>query len=55
MLKIHFDVYVANGGAIDVGNDLLSALMIEVYRFRLNQSKSLLHVEIKWYCHKLLE
>ena len=45
--KIQFDVNVANGVAIGVANDVLLARWMEVYPFRLNQSKSLLYAEIK--------
>ena len=48
MPKIHFDVNVANGVAIDIANDLLPVWWMEVYPFCLIQSKSLLHAEIKW-------
>ena len=53
MPKIDFDInHVANGLAIDVANDLLQVWWMEVYLFRLNQSKSLLHAEIKWSTEK---
>ena len=42
-----FDVNVANGVAIDVANDGLPVWLMEVCPFRFNQSKSLLHAEIK--------
>ena len=48
MSKIQFDVNVANGVAIDVANDTLPVWWMEVYPFRVNQSESLLHAEIKW-------
>ena len=44
---IKFDVNVANGVVIDVANDVLPVWWLEVYPFRFNQSKSLLHAEIK--------
>ena len=47
MLLNEFDVIVAYGVAIDVANDVLPVWWIEVYPFRFNQSKSLLHAEIK--------
>ena len=47
MSTIHFDFNVANSVAIDVTNDILPVWWIEVYLFRINQSKSLLHAEIK--------
>ena len=47
MSKIHFDINIANGVVIDVVNDLLLVWWMEVYPFCLNQSKSLLHAEIK--------
>ena len=43
MPKIHFALNVA----IDFANNVLPVWWIEVYPFRLNQSKSLLHAEIK--------
>ena len=46
MPKFQFDVNVANGVAIDVANDVLSLWWMEVYTFRINQSKSLLHAAI---------
>ena len=46
-LKSQFDVNVANGFAIDVANDVLPVWWMEVYPFRFNQSKSLLHAEIE--------
>ena len=49
MPKIHFDVNVANGVSIDVANDLLPVWWMEVYPFHLNQSKSLLHAEIRYF------
>ena len=48
MPKIQFEVNVANGVAIDVAIDVLLIWWMEVYTFCLNQSKSLLHAEIKW-------
>ena len=48
MLKIQFDVNIANGVAIDVPIDVLLVWLMEVYLFRINQSKYLLHAEIKW-------
>ena len=48
MPKIQFDVKVANGVAIDVANDVLPVRWMEVCPFLFNQSKSLLHAEIKW-------
>ena len=47
MSEIHFDVIFANGVAIDVANDVLPVWWIEVYHFRVNQSESLLHGEIR--------
>ena len=49
MPKIHFDVNVAYGvdSCIDVANDELPVWWIEVYPFRIYQSKLLLHAEIK--------
>ena len=47
MSKIQFDVNVANGVAIDVANTVLPVWSMEVYPFRLNQSKSLFHAKIK--------
>ena len=47
--KIQFDVNFANRVAIDVANDVLQVCWMEVYPFRYNQSKSLLHAEIKWF------
>ena len=47
MSKIQFDVNVANGVAINVANDILRVWWMEVYPFRVNQSESLLHAEIK--------
>ena len=47
MSGIQFDVNVANGVAIDVANDILPVWWMEVYPFRVNQSESLLHAEIK--------
>ena len=35
--------------AIDFVNDVLPVWWMEVYSFRFNQSKSLLHAEIKWF------
>ena len=43
MPKIQFDLNVANG----IANDVLPFWWMGVYPFRFNQSKSLLHVEIK--------
>ena len=56
MSKIQFDVDVADSAAIDVDNDLLPVWWMEVNVciFRINQSKSLLHADIKWLsemCH----
>ena len=48
MPKILFNVYVANSVAINVAKDVLQVWWIEVYPLRVNQSKSLLHAEIKW-------
>ena len=48
MSKIQFDVNVANGVAVDVANDVLPVWWMEVYPFRVYQSESLLHAEIKW-------
>ena len=51
MSEIQFDVNVANG----VANDVLPVWWMEVYPFRINQSESMLHAEIKWFkvlfCH----
>ena len=47
MYKIQFDFKFANGVAIDVANDVLPVWWMEVYPFSFNQSKSLLHAEIK--------
>ena len=47
MFKIQIDVNVANSFAIDVAKDVIPLWWMEVYPFRLNQSKSLLHAEIK--------
>ena len=49
MPKIQFDVNVSYGVAIYVANDVPSVWWMEVYHFCLNQSQSLLHVEIKWF------
>ena len=45
---IPFDIYVPNGVAIDVANGLhvLPVWWMDVFPFRFNQSKSLLHAEI---------
>ena len=56
MSKIQVDDDVADGAALDVDNDLLPVWWMEVYMytFRINQSKSLLHADIKWFnemCH----
>ena len=45
--KSQFDVNVANRVAINVANDVLPIWWMEVYPFGFNQSKSLLHAEIK--------
>ena len=47
MSKIQFDVDVANDIAIDVVHGVLPVRWMEVYPFPFNQSKLLLHVEIK--------
>ena len=47
--EIQFDFNVASGVAIDVANDALPVWWMEVYPFRVNQSESLLHTEIKWF------
>ena len=47
MLKIQFDVNIANSVAIDVAKDVLQVWWMEVYPFYFNQSKSWLHAEIK--------
>ena len=47
MHKIQFDVYVAIGDAADFSNNVVPVWWMEIYPFRLNKSKSLLHVEIK--------
>ena len=39
MSKIKFDVNVANRVAIDVANDFLPVWWMEVYPFRIDQSK----------------
>ena len=44
MPKIHFDVTLL---LTYVANDVLLVWWMEVYPFRFNQSKSLLHAEIK--------
>ena len=44
MSKIQLDVEVANGVAIDVANDVYPICWMDVYPFRYNQSKSLLHM-----------
>ena len=51
MPKIQFDVNAANGVANDIANDVLPVWWMEVYLFRFNQSKSLLHTEIKWFIY----
>ena len=53
MPKIKFKIHVANGFAIDVAYDVLPVWWMEVYPFRLNQSKSLLHIKIKWLLVKI--
>ena len=45
MSKIQIDYNAANG----VANDVLPKWWIEVYLFRFNQLKLLLHAEIKWF------
>ena len=45
MSKIEFDVNVATDIAIDVAKDVLPVWWMEVYPFRVNQSKLLLHAE----------
>ena len=47
MLQSKSVVNVANGVAIDVANDVLPVWWMEAYPARFNQSKSLLHAEIK--------
>ena len=47
MPKIQFHVNVPYGVAIYLANDVPLVWSMEVYHFCLNQSKSLLHVEIK--------
>ena len=47
MSKIQFDVDVANGAAIAVAYGVLPIWWMEVYPFRVSQSKPLLHAEIK--------
>ena len=54
MPKIQFDVNIANGVVIDVANVVLPVWWMEVYPFCLNQSKSLLHAEIKWLLYAIL-
>ena len=49
MSEIQFDVNVANGVDINVVNDVLPVWWMLVYPFRVNQSESLLHAEIKWF------
>ena len=51
MLQSTSAVKVANGVAIDVAYDVLPVWWMEVYPFHFNQSISLLHAEIKWYCY----
>ena len=53
IIKIQLEVNVANGFAIDVANNVLPVWWMEVYPFRVDQSKSLLHAEIKWYNNQL--
>ena len=48
MSEIQFDVNVANGVTIDV----LPVWWMERYPFPVNQSKSLLYVEIKWFTNQ---
>ena len=48
MSKIQFEFNVATDIAFDVANDVLPVWWMEVYPFRVNQSKLLLHAEIKW-------
>ena len=43
MSKIQFDVYIANVIVFDVAYDEQPVWWMEVYPFRLNQSKPLLH------------
>ena len=47
MSKTQFHIKVANVVYIDVANDGLPDWWMEVYSLRLNQSKSLLHAEIR--------
>ena len=47
MSKTQIDYNAANGVAIDVANDVLPFWWIEVYLFRFNQLKLLLHAGIK--------
>ena len=47
MCKIQFDINVTSDVAIDIANDVLLVRWMEVYPFRVNQSKSLLHAKIK--------
>ena len=47
MSEFEFDVNSTNDVAIDVANDILPVWWMEVYPFRVNQSESLLHAEIK--------
>ena len=47
MPKIQLDINVAKDVAIYVANDVHPVWRMEVYPFRFNQSKSLLHAEIK--------
>ena len=47
MPKNQFDINVAYRVAGDVASHVLPVWWMEVYPFRLNQSKSLLHVKIK--------
>ena len=48
MSKIQFDINFANSNTIEVATDVLPVWCMEIYYpFRFNQSKSLLHAEIK--------
>ena len=44
MSNIKFEV---NGIAVDVANDILPVWLMEVYLFRMDQSRSLVHTNIK--------
>ena len=48
MFKMQFGIIVANSVVIDIANDVILVGWMEVYPFRVDQSKSLLYAEIKW-------